>query len=119
MLVIAVAAIATWILPAGSYATLAYDANRHVLLVSRLLRTSPFPAPLRAAQAYWPFYQDGSYNEQFKIIGAIDSLYQKKGYYAARVRVNEVEGGPGAARLIFDITEGSRVAIAQVIIDAL
>jgi outer membrane protein insertion porin family len=52
-----------------------------------------------------------------KIIGAIDSLYQKKGYYAARVRVNEVEGGPGAARLIFDITEGSRVAIAQVIID--
>jgi hypothetical protein len=51
----------------------AYDAHRHVLLVSRLLRTTPFPAPLRAAQAYWPFYQDGSYNDQFKVIGAIDN----------------------------------------------
>ena len=51
----------------------AYDAKRHVLLVSRLLRTTPFPSPLRAAQAYWPFYQNGSYNEEFKIIGAIDN----------------------------------------------
>ncbi|HEX9893691.1 MAG TPA: POTRA domain-containing protein, partial [Gemmatimonadales bacterium] len=48
---------------------------------------------------------------------AIDSLYQKKGFYAAQVKVNEVEAGPGSVRLIFDITEGSRVAIAQVVIE--
>jgi outer membrane protein insertion porin family len=48
---------------------------------------------------------------------AIDSLYQKKGFYAARVKVNEIESATGAARLVFDISEGSRVAISQVIID--
>ncbi len=48
---------------------------------------------------------------------AIDSLYQKKGFYAARIRVNELEAGPGAVRLVFDITEGNRVAISQVIIE--
>ena len=30
---------------------------------------------------------------------AIDSLYQKKGFYAARVRVNEIESTAGAVRL--------------------
>lgn len=48
---------------------------------------------------------------------AIDSLYQKKGFYAARVRVNEIESATGAVRLVFDISEGSRVAISQVVID--
>jgi outer membrane protein insertion porin family len=48
---------------------------------------------------------------------AIDSLYQKKGYYAARIQVNEIEAGPGAVRLVFDITEGNRVAISQVVIE--
>lgn len=48
---------------------------------------------------------------------AIDSLYQKKGFYAARVRINEIDQGNGAVRLVFDITEGNRVAISQVIID--
>jgi hypothetical protein len=51
----------------------AYDSKRHVLLVSRSLRSSQFPNPLSAAQAYWPFYQDGSYRDEFKIIGAIDN----------------------------------------------
>jgi len=51
----------------------AYDSKRHVLLVSRALRASEFPRPLRAAQAYWPFYTDGSYHDTFKIIGAIDN----------------------------------------------
>ena len=51
----------------------AYDSRRHVLLVSRSLRTAAFPLPLRAAQAYWPFYQNGSYNDEFKVIGAIDN----------------------------------------------
>lgn len=50
-----------------------YDADRHVLLVSRLLKMTTFPTPLRAAQAYWPFYQNGSYNDEFKVIGAIDN----------------------------------------------
>ena len=52
-----------------------------------------------------------------KAKGAIDSLYQKKGYYAAEVKLNEIPAGPGAVRLVFDITEGSRVAIAQVRIE--
>ena len=48
---------------------------------------------------------------------AIDSLYRKKGFYAARVAVRETPIGPGAVRLLFDIEEGSRVAISQVIVD--
>jgi outer membrane protein insertion porin family len=48
---------------------------------------------------------------------AIDSLYQKKGFYAAKVRVNEIDQGNGAVRLVFDITEGNRIAISQVIVD--
>jgi hypothetical protein len=51
----------------------AYDSTRHVLLVSRSLRTSAFPQPLRAAQAYWPFYADGTYHDELKVIGAIDN----------------------------------------------
>jgi outer membrane protein insertion porin family len=52
-----------------------------------------------------------------KARAAIDSLYQKKGFYAAKVRVNEVAASPGAVRIVYDIAEGSRVAIAQVLID--
>jgi outer membrane protein insertion porin family len=48
---------------------------------------------------------------------AIDSLYQKKGFYAARVRVNEIDQGNGSVRLVFDITEGNRIAISQVIVE--
>jgi hypothetical protein len=51
----------------------AYDSKRHVLLVSKSLRTSEFPQPLSSAQAYWPFYMNGSYNDTFKIVGAIDN----------------------------------------------
>ncbi len=45
---------------------------------------------------------------------AIDSLYKSRGFYAATVKLVEAATGPGAARLLFDITEGNRVAIAQV-----
>jgi outer membrane protein insertion porin family len=48
---------------------------------------------------------------------SIDSLYQKKGFFAAKIRVNEVEAAPGAVRIIYDITEGDRVSIAQVVVD--
>jgi hypothetical protein len=51
----------------------AYDSQRHVLLVSRSLRSSEFPRPLRSAQAYWPFYVNGTYHDEFKVIGAIDN----------------------------------------------
>ena len=52
-----------------------------------------------------------------KARAAIDSLYQKKGFYAAKIRINEVAASPGAVRIVYDITEGNRVAIAQVLVD--
>ncbi len=52
-----------------------------------------------------------------KARAAIDSLYQKKGFYAAKVKINEVAASPGSVRVIYDISEGSRVAIAQVVVD--
>ncbi len=48
---------------------------------------------------------------------AIDSLYKKRGFYAAEVKLVEAPIGTGAVRLLYDITEGNRVAISQVIID--
>lgn len=47
---------------------------------------------------------------------SIDSLYKKEGYYAARVAVHEVPQASGAVRVVFDVSEGSRVAIGQVVI---
>jgi hypothetical protein len=51
----------------------AYDSKRQVLLISRALRSTTFPRPLSSAQAYWPFYADGSYHDTLKIVGAIDN----------------------------------------------
>jgi outer membrane protein insertion porin family len=48
---------------------------------------------------------------------AIDSLYKYRGYYAAQVRVVENEGAGGAIRVTFDIEEGNRVVLSQVVID--
>ncbi len=47
---------------------------------------------------------------------AIDSLYAEKGYYAARVSVREVMSTPETVDLIFEIFEGQRVSISQVIV---
>ncbi len=47
---------------------------------------------------------------------AIDSLYTEKGYYAARVSVREVMSSPESVDLIFEIFEGQRVSISQVIV---
>ena len=47
---------------------------------------------------------------------AIDSLYKRRGYYAARVRVIETTGTTGGLRVTFDIEEGNRVALSQVVI---
>lgn len=49
--------------------------------------------------------------------GAIDSMYKRQGYYAARVEVLETASTTGALRVTFDISEGGRVALSQVIIE--
>jgi len=48
---------------------------------------------------------------------AIDSLYKRRGYYAATVRLVENPGTTGGSRVTFDITEGNRVVISQVRIE--
>jgi hypothetical protein len=51
----------------------AYDSKRHILLVSRSLRSSEFPRPLSSAQAYWPFYANDPYHDTIRIIRVIDN----------------------------------------------
>jgi outer membrane protein insertion porin family len=47
----------------------------------------------------------------------IDSLYKHQGYYASQVKVLQLTPKPGRARIVFDVEEGQRVAISQVIVD--
>jgi outer membrane protein insertion porin family len=47
----------------------------------------------------------------------IDSLYKHQGYYASTIKVLQLTPQPGRARVVFDIEEGERVAISQVIVD--
>jgi len=50
--------------------------------------------------------------------GRIDSLYHAQGYYLARVQVKQVyEADSQAVRVIFDVDEERRVAIARVSVD--
>src|SRR3954463_2504201 len=48
---------------------------------------------------------------------AIDSLYKHQGYYASEIKVVQLTPQPGRARVVFDVSEGQRVAISQVVID--
>jgi outer membrane protein insertion porin family len=48
---------------------------------------------------------------------AIDSLYKKQGYYAADVRTQTLEQPSGGVRVVFDIAEGRRVAVSQVVVE--
>ena len=48
---------------------------------------------------------------------SIDSLYKRAGYYAARVKTLEVSRDSSGIRLVFDVQEGARVAIGQVVVD--
>ncbi len=48
---------------------------------------------------------------------AIDSLYTDRGFYAAKVEVKEIRQPSGALRLVFDIEEGQRVAVGQVVVE--
>jgi outer membrane protein insertion porin family len=45
---------------------------------------------------------------------AIDSLYKKRGYYAADVRAVMLEQPNKAVRVVFDVAEGRRVAVSEV-----
>lgn len=49
--------------------------------------------------------------------GAIDSIYRAQGYYAATVKVVETTPAPGQVNVIYDISEGNRVAISEVAIE--
>jgi len=48
---------------------------------------------------------------------AIDSVYKHGGYYAAEVKTLELAQSPGSVRIVFDVNEGERVAISQVVVD--
>jgi outer membrane protein insertion porin family len=44
-------------------------------------------------------------------------MYHARGYYSARVKLIETQPAPGQAGIVYDIDEGSRVAISQVQVD--
>jgi outer membrane protein insertion porin family len=48
---------------------------------------------------------------------SIDSLYKKQGYYAAEVKALTLEQPGGGVRVMFDVAEGRRVAVSQVVVD--
>ena len=48
---------------------------------------------------------------------SIDSLYRAQGYYAAHTQVVELPQPSGRVRVVFDVTEGNRVAISQIAVD--
>ncbi|HEX3275084.1 MAG TPA: outer membrane protein assembly factor BamA, partial [Gemmatimonadales bacterium] len=48
---------------------------------------------------------------------SIDSLYKHEGYYAAQIKALELPQPNGQLRLVFDVDEGQRVAISEVVID--
>jgi outer membrane protein insertion porin family len=51
-------------------------------------------------------------------VAAIDSLYKRRGFYAANVTATEVKRDTSnAVDLVFRVTEGSRVVISQVLIE--
>src|ERR687893_250965 len=47
----------------------------------------------------------------------IDSLYKLQGYYASKVKVIQLSPSAGKARVVFDVEEGERVAISQVVVE--
>jgi outer membrane protein insertion porin family len=48
----------------------------------------------------------------------IDSLYREKGYHASTVKVLQLLQPSGKVRVVFDVDEGERVAISQVVVDS-
>ncbi|HEX9581336.1 MAG TPA: outer membrane protein assembly factor BamA [Gemmatimonadales bacterium] len=47
----------------------------------------------------------------------IDSIYRQKGFYLASVNLRELPQDDGSLRLVFDIDEGRRVAVARIEVD--
>jgi outer membrane protein insertion porin family len=47
-------------------------------------------------------------------VSRIDSLYEKSGYYLARITVDTTEAAEGAVRLTFRIDEGRRLAVSGI-----
>jgi outer membrane protein insertion porin family len=50
-------------------------------------------------------------------VAAIDSLYRREGYYLARATLRELPQPDGTLRVVFDVEEGRRVAIAQILVE--
>jgi outer membrane protein insertion porin family len=50
-------------------------------------------------------------------LAAIDSLYRREGFYLATVRLRELPQSDGTLRVLFDVDEGRRVAVSQIVID--
>lgn len=50
-------------------------------------------------------------------LAAVDSLYRREGYYRASIRARELPQSDGSLRLVFDVDEGRRVAISQIVVE--
>ena len=48
---------------------------------------------------------------------AIDSLYKHDGYYSAEIKTLELAQDNGRVRVVYDVEEGERVAISQVVVN--
>jgi len=48
---------------------------------------------------------------------AIDSVYRKRGYYAVEVKTLELPQDNNQVRVVFDVVEGPRVVVGQVVIE--
>lgn len=49
-----------------------------------------------------------------RVVTRMDSLYERNGYYLARIFVDTVSAGEGAVRLTFRVEEGRRLAVSGV-----
>jgi outer membrane protein insertion porin family len=50
-------------------------------------------------------------------VAAIDSLYRREGYYRSSVTLRELPQPDSSIRILFDVDEGRRVAISQIVVD--
>ena len=50
-------------------------------------------------------------------LAAIDSLYRKEGFYRSRTTIRTLPQDDGSVRAVFDVDEGRRVAISQILIE--
>jgi len=52
-----------------------------------------------------------------RAVAAIDSLYHKEGFYRSSARVRVLPQDSATVRVVFDVDEGRRVAVSQILID--